>query len=194
MIKRKRIKKKSKKRKNPERLRDLPLEYYIPLKDCISRHIYYTSGRGISFGVYKNDGVFIGLRDSELTNEYHWDLGAPYGTVQPQLDLEILPEYIKVSFNGELLEYLKYIKAKYWPLIYPEEEIRKKKFHDQIIKEEKLAKEEFGPVAYYCSNCENVTEKNWAKCPKCKALSGFGNQLYLRLKDNTLWKDYDKKK
>lgn len=181
---------KKKKRKNPQRLKDLLWEYYIPLPNCINSHVYYASGRGISFGIYKDDGIFIGLRDYGLVNEYHWDLGPPMGTVRPILDLEILPKDIKS--DKEILKYLKQTKQKYWPLIWPEEELRKEKFHKQLKKEEEKAEKDFGPYKDFCKNCETITDKSWTRCPNCKKLSGFGNQMLLRLKDNKLYSDiYD---
>jgi hypothetical protein len=184
--------KRKKKRKNPEEinLKDLPFDYYIPMKNCIIDHVYYTQGRGISFGVYYGEGVFFGIRDFGITNEYHWDLGAPSGTVRPQLDLGKLPENIKLSNNNKLFEFLENVEKEYWPLIRLQEKVREKKFLDETREKERLAEETFGPMGYYCSNCETITDKSWARCPNCKKLSGFGNQLYVRFKDNTLWKDW----
>lgn len=191
MIKRKQ----SKKRKNPQRLKNIPWEYYIPLDECIPRHIYYTAGRGITFGVYKNDGIFIGIRDNMLVTEYHWDLGGPMGTVRPVLDLGILPENIKTNLNDtKLFDYLEYIENKFWPLIWPEEESRKKKFYEEYKKEQQRIEKEFGSYKYYCDNCGYISDKIWgAKCPQCK-IFGSKDRFLLRLKDNTLWRDFITKK
>jgi len=99
----------------------------IPIEDCIDGHVYKLLSRNLALGVYRsNKGTnrhgpgFIGIRlrfkNRYLFEEYHWDLGPPYGTANPLEDLGPLPEGIEarevtrvydkvtdrpVAFNGE---------------------------------------------------------------------------------------------
>lgn len=68
---------------------------YIPLDQCQKGGLYKISSRNLSFGVFDGNGGFIGIRekfgDEYLFTEYHWDTGAPYGTVHPLELLEMCP-------------------------------------------------------------------------------------------------------
>lgn len=64
----------------------------IPLNECIHGHVYRIHSRNLDYGVFKsNIGGFTGIRekfgDHYLFTEYHYDTGAPYGTVHPLEDL-----------------------------------------------------------------------------------------------------------
>lgn len=79
---------------------------WIPLIDCRNRKLYRINSRNLSLGVFneKTKG-FIGLRykfgDTFAFTEYHWDVGEPFGTVQPQEELpEELPEDILLNESG----------------------------------------------------------------------------------------------
>ena len=60
----------------------------IPMSECEHGYVYRIAARNFRFGVYRaTDKSFIGLRekffDQYLFAEYHWDTGAPFGTVKP---------------------------------------------------------------------------------------------------------------
>ena len=67
----------------------------IPLEQCQKGGLYRIRSRNLSFGVFNGDGGFVGIREkfgSEyLFTEYHWDTGAPFGTVKPVELLEMCP-------------------------------------------------------------------------------------------------------
>jgi len=69
---------------------------YIPLEECRDRQLYYIRSRNLSFGVFvKEQKGFVGIRTKfghrYLFTEYHWDTGAPFGTVHPKQLLEECP-------------------------------------------------------------------------------------------------------
>jgi hypothetical protein len=74
---------------------------YISLKDCLLGHVYLIHSRNLGIGVYDGKGGFVGIREKfdreYLFTEYHWDQGAPYGTVKPDRDIEVLPPDVPVS-------------------------------------------------------------------------------------------------
>ena len=81
---------------------------YIPVESCEDRRLYRIRSRNLIVGVYREDRKgFIGLRDKFGNvypfTEYHYDTGAPYGTVKPQEELlELLPDSIPLNegFSG----------------------------------------------------------------------------------------------
>ena len=80
----------------------LPNVKKIPLEQCEDRRLYRIFSRNLSFGVFRKEtGGFIGIRekwgDLYLFEEYHWDNGPPFGTVNPQEALELLPPEIANS-------------------------------------------------------------------------------------------------
>ena len=65
---------------------------YIPMTSCKHGHLYRLHSRNLRHGVYNAETKgFNGLRrkfdNLFLFEEYHWDTGAPYGTVKPLEDL-----------------------------------------------------------------------------------------------------------
>jgi hypothetical protein len=68
----------------------------IPLTECVHGGLYRIFSRNLSFGVFdaKRQG-FIGIREKFRTYflflEYHFDTGAPFGTVHPHEFLEMCP-------------------------------------------------------------------------------------------------------
>ena len=66
---------------------------YISLDECQKGGLYKINSRNLSFGVFDGNGGFVGIREKfsnlYLFTEYHWDTGAPYGTVHPKELLEI---------------------------------------------------------------------------------------------------------
>jgi len=72
---------------------------YIHLENCKDRMLYRIKCRNFSFGVF-NEATkgFIGIREKfksrYLFTEFHYDIGAPFGTVHPIEELEMLPEGI----------------------------------------------------------------------------------------------------
>lgn len=68
----------------------------IPLEECKHGWLYRIDARNFSFGVFNEDSKgFIGVRykfgHEYLFTEFHWDTGAPFGTVCPQECLEECP-------------------------------------------------------------------------------------------------------
>lgn len=77
----------------------------ISLENCKNRYLYKIKSRNLSLGVFNEEVKgFIGIRlkfnHEFLFTEYHWDTGAPFGTVKP---IEILN---KISDDIELKEIL----------------------------------------------------------------------------------------
>lgn len=69
---------------------------YIALDDCEHRGFYRIQARNFDFGVFDQTAKgFIGIREkfgtTYLFTEYHWDTGAPFGTVRPIELLEPCP-------------------------------------------------------------------------------------------------------
>lgn len=103
-----------------EEMRKLPYEEYrkqweampvIPLTECKHGYLYHISSRNLGLGVFneKTQG-FVGIREKfyheYLFTEYHWDIGAPFGTVNPkvlldQCPIEDLQESHLVEVDGE---------------------------------------------------------------------------------------------
>jgi len=73
----------------------------ISLEDCEDRFAYRISSRNLIVGVFnaENSG-FIGIREKFderfLFTEYHYDTGAPFGTVNPKEKLIKLPDDIRL--------------------------------------------------------------------------------------------------
>lgn len=95
---------------------------YIPLSDCKHGWLYEIMSRNLTLGVYRSDKKgFVGIREKfgqeYLFVEYHWDTGAPFGTVKPLRLMERCPmkwldeffrgEDGKLLDNGELFKWLK---------------------------------------------------------------------------------------
>lgn len=82
----------------------------IPKTECKDRRLYRIRSRNLTFGIYHADtGGFMGLRhkfgDTYLFTEYHYDNGAPYGTVNPIKDLEAdLPAEIGNSEGSSICQ------------------------------------------------------------------------------------------
>jgi hypothetical protein len=78
---------------------------FIPKDQCIERRLYRIRSRNLLYGVYRAEtGGFLGIREKfgsvYVFEEYHYDNGPPYGTVQPLEDLGAdLPENIRLSEN-----------------------------------------------------------------------------------------------
>ena len=83
---------------------------YMSIDECKNGGLYRIYARNFSLGVYtlKEQG-FVGVRQKFtmefLDTEFHWDTGAPYGTVKPIEFLEMCP--IGFDFNDSLFEWLK---------------------------------------------------------------------------------------
>jgi hypothetical protein len=66
---------------------------YIPLEECKDGYLYRISSRNLAFGVYRAEAKgFVGIREKfgneYLFTEFHYDTGAPFGTVFPKKELE----------------------------------------------------------------------------------------------------------
>jgi len=81
---------------------------YISVDKCKDGYLYVISARNSNLGIYNesNKGFTIS-RDkfgaNYLFDEFHWDTGAPFGTVKPKMELEKAPEF---KNDEEKLRYL----------------------------------------------------------------------------------------
>jgi len=93
------------------------------IKDCIKGRVYALRCRNLGIGVWNGKDGFIGIRykfgSRYLFTEYHWDTGAPYGTVAGAKDLGIdVPDDIDIvehydtidEISGRAMYYDKEIK------------------------------------------------------------------------------------
>lgn len=76
----------------------------IPMDQCVKGRVYKLQCRNLPYGVYDGEEGFIGIRQKfgqfYLFTEYHWDRGAPFGTVSGQEDLGIdVPASILIGEN-----------------------------------------------------------------------------------------------
>jgi len=74
----------------------------VPMVDCIKGRLYHIGCRNMDYGVYDGKEGFIGIREKFghefLFTEYHFDQGAPFGTVHTVIDTEIdIPEGIELK-------------------------------------------------------------------------------------------------
>lgn len=81
----------------------------IPLGECKDRVVYEIESRNLIVGVFvKERAGFIGIREKFrsrfLFMEYHYDTGAPYGTVRPLKELTMAPEDMPLSEHVETLD------------------------------------------------------------------------------------------
>lgn len=73
-----------------------------PLKECVKGRVYRLRCRNLRVGVFDGNDGFIGIRmkfgDRFLFTEYHWEQGAPYGTVAGAVDMGIdVPDDIPIT-------------------------------------------------------------------------------------------------
>lgn len=76
----------------------------IKLKNCFHGWLYRIHSRNLALGVFdKKKGGFIGIREKfgsrYLFMEYHYDTGAPFGTVTPLERLVKLPNEIHLGIE-----------------------------------------------------------------------------------------------
>lgn len=69
---------------------------YILIAECKHGWTYELNSRNLLFGVYNSETKgFVGIRskfgDEFLFTEFHYDTGAPYGTVYPLREIEECP-------------------------------------------------------------------------------------------------------
>lgn len=73
----------------------------IPLNKCVKGKVYKIHSRNLAFGVFDGHDGFIGIREKfsslYLFKEYHHEQGPPFGTVSPELELDVqLPEGVEL--------------------------------------------------------------------------------------------------
>ena len=81
----------------------------IPLSQCEEGAVYELHSRNLVVGVFVKDKAgFIGIREKfgsrYLFMEYHYDIGAPYGTVQPVKKLSLAPDDIPIKVHLETVD------------------------------------------------------------------------------------------
>jgi hypothetical protein len=108
-------------------------ENHIPFDELKHKGVYRIHSRNLDVGIF-NEATrgFLGIREkfgSEyLFEEYHWDTGAPFGTVHALEFLELCPlDDIKTP-TPELFGYLQVFDDKV-------KMDKMKKFHDQFPKD-----------------------------------------------------------
>jgi len=86
---------------------------YIPLADCINGAVYRIRSRNLAIGVFvQAANGFIGIRTKfssrYLFTEYHYDTGAPCGTVMPieKLDIKVPEGVLLVQTLGSVGKYI----------------------------------------------------------------------------------------
>lgn len=72
------------------------IKNYIPLDQCVDKHLYKIGSRNLRLGVFVAETAgFVGIREkydqTYLFTEYHYDIGPPFGTVVPRKDLGECP-------------------------------------------------------------------------------------------------------
>jgi hypothetical protein len=74
------------------------LKNYIKIEDCKNGYVYLIAARNNRIGICHNDGKSFTIsrekfKDIFLFDEYHYDTGAPFGTVHPILEIEKAPSF-----------------------------------------------------------------------------------------------------
>jgi len=68
-------------------------ENYLPLQDMVEGTWYVVEARNFNLAIWHNN-KFIGIRNkfgfTFESVEYHWDDGAPHGTVKPLREFLLL--------------------------------------------------------------------------------------------------------
>ncbi len=87
-------------------------KHIIPIELCKHGFLYKIYSRNLDCGVYdETTKGFVGIRTKfgsrYLFTEYHWDTGAPFGTVQPIKEIkECVIKDLNDWKNPELFEWL----------------------------------------------------------------------------------------
>ena len=79
---------------------------YIPLDKCVDGNLYRIRARNGTYGVFNKEGSSFTLAREKFENiylfdEYHFDIGAPFGTVRPLEDM------------GAAIDQLEFVDSKY---------------------------------------------------------------------------------
>lgn len=82
---------------------------YLTIAECQDGNLYLISSRNLALGVFRADVAgFIGIRtkfgNRFLFTEFHYDTGAPFGTVFPIKDLGECP------FKGDKDELFRWLE------------------------------------------------------------------------------------
>jgi hypothetical protein len=84
-------------------------ENWLPLATCVRGHVYRLHSRNLDLGVFNGETGFLGLREKfgsrYLFCEYHWETGAPFGTVYPLEDLGLIPEDLVIAESLGLIDH-----------------------------------------------------------------------------------------
>lgn len=86
---------------------------YIKLEDCKDGYLYRISARNGRYGIFVKELASFTLSrvkwgDNYLFDEYHYDTGAPFGTVLPLKEIEKAPNF---TSEEKKLEYLNKFQA-----------------------------------------------------------------------------------
>jgi len=93
-----------------------PKKNYIALEDCKHGYTYRIHSRNLSLGVFNQETQgFVGIREKfgsfYLFTEFHYDTGAPFGTVRPHEEIEKCPiEDLREHLGTECQTCRKHVK------------------------------------------------------------------------------------
>lgn len=94
-------------------------ERYLKMDECKHGHLYLILSRNLWLGVYsQTSSGFSGIRtkfgDRYIFEEFHWDTGAPFGTVKPIKELELYDlNFDEREGIGKLFEWLEIKQSQY---------------------------------------------------------------------------------
>jgi hypothetical protein len=79
----------------------------IPLSECKHGFTYHIHSRNLGIGVFNQEtSGFVGIRrkfdDEFLFQEFHWDIGPPFGTVYPKEEIEKCPVEDLREYTGSV--------------------------------------------------------------------------------------------
>lgn len=82
----------------------------IPLAECKHRHVYSLRSRNLAVGVFNAlSRSFYGIRekfgDLFLFDEYHKEMGPPFGTATPLEEISTLPESIPLTLREDTIDW-----------------------------------------------------------------------------------------
>lgn len=96
------------------------LENYLKIKELKDRHLYSIMARNAKVGVWNSERKsFIisrfKFKQNFLDEEFHWDIGSPYGTAKPIREIEQAPDFSifkEARINRSPQEVLDYLNKK----------------------------------------------------------------------------------
>jgi hypothetical protein len=156
-------------------------ENYIELHQCKKGYLYRISSRNLSIGAYDGKEGFVGIREKfgnrYLFTEYHYDQGAPFGTVFPLEEIGPLPDNLVICdwlTNPDTEDKL----LKNTPLFDYLDAWMKQHITQEIVKKR------------YPQACAKNISGEWIiiSCPTCSGIIGRGGET-----EEAAWADAAKR-